>query len=50
MKVFLVFARIFFTNERLDRIEVKIDAISAKVDQHDIKIQVLEDWRKTMSL
>lgn len=29
-------------NERLERIEKKLDKVSDKVDKHDIKIQVIE--------
>lgn len=34
------------TNERLDRIEVKIDNLTEKVDTHDIKIQVIEGGKR----
>lgn len=33
------------TNDRLDRMESKIDAMSLKLESHDVKIQVIESKR-----
>lgn len=37
------------TNERLERIENKIDIINDKVDNHELRIKVLESWKKKTS-
>lgn len=38
------------TNDRLDRIEKKLDDLSEKVDKHDIKIQVIEGGKKKKTI
>ena len=49
-KIDLLFETQVDINKHFDVIEKKIDDLSSKVDQHDIKIQVIEGGKKKRSI